>query len=121
MRRLLAIALVVLFWLPAVSALLPGAQDASLPACCRRNGAHHCVMAMAMRASMARDTGPGFAAPNHCPFYRIPVRATTPSFVFPHFAIAHARGASYLATAPANTSILDRADAHGGRGPPRLS
>ncbi len=45
-RRLLAISLVVLFCFPLISALFALApnSDASLPACCRRSGVHHCEM-----------------------------------------------------------------------------
>ncbi|MBV8113375.1 MAG: hypothetical protein JO300_01445 [Silvibacterium sp.] len=44
-RRLLAMSLMLVFGLPLVSSLF-GAQAAeqSLPACCRRDGRHHCSM-----------------------------------------------------------------------------
>ncbi len=44
-RRLLAIAIVLILGLPAVSPLfaLTGADDPNLPACCRRDGKHHCM------------------------------------------------------------------------------
>jgi hypothetical protein len=44
-RRLLGISLMLVFSLPLVSSLF-GAQaaDQSLPACCRRDGHHHCSM-----------------------------------------------------------------------------
>lgn len=48
MRRVWAAILVVLFSYPLIApafASLPG--DAELPACCRRNGKHHCAMYMA--------------------------------------------------------------------------
>ena len=50
MRRLLAIALTLLFSLPLISPLLAlsGGASANLPICCRRNGAHHCMGNMAM-------------------------------------------------------------------------
>jgi len=46
MRRLLSILLLAAFGLPVIApALALGeAPDAHLPACCRRNGAHHCTM-----------------------------------------------------------------------------
>jgi hypothetical protein len=48
MRRILAISLLLLFALPMVSPLLALGPDseANLPACCRRNGKHHCMMSM---------------------------------------------------------------------------
>jgi hypothetical protein len=71
MRRLLSITLVALLGLPSVMALLPGSDESRLPACCRRNGAHHCAMSAAMMARMMEYVSrePGFAAPSHCPFY----------------------------------------------------
>ncbi|MGB7188624.1 MAG: hypothetical protein WBD10_00675 [Acidobacteriaceae bacterium] len=46
-RRILAISLLMLFALPFTMPLF-GAEGtaASVPACCRRNGKHHCVMSM---------------------------------------------------------------------------
>jgi hypothetical protein len=55
MRRLTAIA--VLFFLlcpwgtPILSALSGHSED-NLPACCRRNGRHHCMMSMAERRQL---------------------------------------------------------------------
>ncbi len=48
MRRALAAMLVVLFSFPLIApALASGPNDSQLPACCRRNGKHHCAMQMA--------------------------------------------------------------------------
>lgn len=56
-RRLFAISLLLLFGLPLVSPLLASdAVDASLPACCRRAGKHHCAM------SADAGSQPGVAA-----------------------------------------------------------
>jgi hypothetical protein len=47
-RRLLAISLLLLFTAPFVLPLFgSSAAEAALPACCRRNGKHHCMMYMA--------------------------------------------------------------------------
>jgi hypothetical protein len=83
MRRLLSIALVALLGLPSVMALLPGSDEARLPACCRRDGAHHCAMSAAMMARMMEydSRAPGFSAPSHCPFYPAHASpATAPQF-----------------------------------------
>ncbi len=65
-------------------------QDAKLPACCRRAGAHHCAMsagttAMPMAASASAPdssaallpAGPGISSASHCP-------AWPRSFATPH-------------------------------------
>jgi hypothetical protein len=44
-RRLLSILLLLVFGLPLASPLL-AQSDASLPACCRRAGKHHCMSMM---------------------------------------------------------------------------
>jgi len=44
-RRALAISLMLIFSLPLVSSLLgERVAEADLPACCRRDGRHHCAM-----------------------------------------------------------------------------
>ena len=71
-RRLLAISLLLLFNLPLVSPLLAQAatSDANLPACCRRNGAHHCNMQM---PSASASNDPAFTSiPEKCPAYPRP-------------------------------------------------
>ena len=69
MRRLLAFSLLLLFNLPLVSPLfaLAANSDANLPACCRRNGIHHCNMKMQPEAA---SNDPAFASiPAKCPAY----------------------------------------------------
>jgi hypothetical protein len=80
MRRLLAITLLLAFgsslFVPLFAATAD--PDASLPACCRRHGTHHCTMRM---AATATDTAPAFNAPP-CPLYPtafIPLRIVTAS------------------------------------------
>ena len=75
-RRFLAISLVVLFCFPLISPLfaLAPTSDNRLPACCRRNGAHHC----AMPASDGQSQGIQFLPlQQRCPAYPkavVPVR-----------------------------------------------
>ena len=75
MRRALSISLILLLWLPALAALLPGIEDERLPFCCRRQGAHHCAMDSAAGASN-QGSGPALAAPSHCPEFPAAVPAT---------------------------------------------
>jgi hypothetical protein len=86
MRRALSSLFILLIALAPLAAAFVG-DDASLPACCRRNGTHHCVMSDAMLARMiqAAVSTPAFTAPSHCPQYDLRGNAA-PS----HLALAHA-------------------------------
>jgi hypothetical protein len=65
-RRLLAISLLFLFSLPLISPLLgDGVAEASLPACCRRSGKHHCEMPDASTATSRSGAG---AVQEKCPY-----------------------------------------------------
>lgn len=60
MRRIFAILLMALISFPLISpALLASDMDSKLPACCRRNGSHHCsIMAWQSHAAgPAIETG----------------------------------------------------------------
>ncbi|HUV97287.1 MAG TPA: hypothetical protein VMV98_07435 [Acidobacteriaceae bacterium] len=72
MRRWFASILLLLTALLPLQPLIASAQaDASLPACCRRNGAHHCMM---MATLMLADSGTQSSVrPSPCPLWRIPV------------------------------------------------
>jgi len=79
-RRLLSI---LLFWatlFPLVApALSTGAMGQStLPACCRRGGAHHCEMSAAFRALLQRNLDGSTrigAQPEKCPYQQRSVAA----------------------------------------------
>jgi len=113
MRRGLTIFLILFFWLGPLAAVLPGSEDASLPPCCRRHGAHHCTMAMRMAAMMAQalsGSTPVLTAPMTCPMY-------------PGFRAATASTTDALAAAPVSLPVL-LAHAHSpaaGRAAARLS
>ena len=59
MRRFIAITLLTIFGLPFASSLfaLTPKSDANLPACCRRNGKHHCMMTAAIAQRPSSDAG----------------------------------------------------------------
>ena len=67
MRRGASILLLAIFLLGPLAAAL-GDNEAGLPACCRRNGAHHCSMAR-MRAAILASGQPIVTAPTTCPSY----------------------------------------------------
>jgi DNA-binding transcriptional LysR family regulator len=62
MRRLLASLLLVLISLSLVSPVLASAAKSDVPACCLRNGKHHCEMG----AEISTHGKPGLRA--RCPF-----------------------------------------------------
>ncbi|MHB1672980.1 MAG: hypothetical protein ACYCSP_01900 [Acidobacteriaceae bacterium] len=73
MRRWFAWILLLLTALLPLQPLLAGAQaDAGLPACCRRNGAHHCMMLQAM--TMADSGTQSSVSPAPCPLWKLTVR-----------------------------------------------
>jgi hypothetical protein len=67
-RRVLSFVLLLLFSLPLISPLLAltVGSDANLPACCRRNGAHHCTRMTRPTASSGVTLS---AIPQHCPAF----------------------------------------------------
>jgi len=68
MRRLWAIALFAVLALPFVSPFfsLSSSPDTNLPACCRRDGRHHCAM-MAMMEEASHETSVR-QRPAACPY-----------------------------------------------------
>ncbi|QMV17544.1 hypothetical protein GOB94_01620 [Granulicella sp. 5B5] len=75
MRRLLSFVLLLIFGLPTVAAALGGSSDPDslLPACCRRNGAHHCMMSQAEIDALLHGTH-FTSLRSKCPYY--PTAAT---------------------------------------------
>ncbi len=69
MRSLLAILQLLMMMLPTFApvAALRGDSKANVPACCRRNGAHHCMMTEAQRLAILAGVQ-AKAMPEHCPF-----------------------------------------------------
>jgi len=87
LRKLLSILLLAILALPMASPLLAlGLQDdAGLPSCCRRNGAHHCS-GMNAEASVASAQRPSvIAAPQQCPRYLAALVAIHPTPFIPVF------------------------------------
>jgi hypothetical protein len=126
MRRGFSIFLILFFALGPISATVEGGDDPTLPACCRRGGAHHCAMsaqiaAMEQAASGANATVtaaptcplfPGFMAGPATPAHAFP--ASQVDLPAPHLQVltfVHGRIESRLT--PIRT--------HAGRGPPASS
>jgi len=127
MRRGFSIFLVLFFGLGPLSALIDGSEDASLPPCCRRHGAHHCAMyaqIMAMRAGLGIDPKPSFSAPFACPLYHGPAF----SMLMPPYALTaesprFRTEPTHAFASPAELSpVFSRPSlTHAGRGPPRMN
>ena len=78
LRKMISILLLAFFGLPFVSPLFAATakSESNLPACCRRNGKHHCMMGMADRSHVASNK-PEFRAPlKKCPFYPASLQAS---------------------------------------------
>ena len=70
-RRLLSILLLAVFALPVAVPLFASAQDADagLPACCRRDGKHHCMMMSMDGHGSPASSEPQYRAPaEKCPY-----------------------------------------------------
>ncbi len=124
MRRGFAIFLILFFALGPLSALAKGSDDAWLPPCCRRHGAHHCAMyaeLMAMRARFGPDPTTRFEAPPTCPLFpglRFGMLAPAHALVAPSAGV-RIHPALSLTPVVAKAFFLSRPGfTHAGRGPP---
>jgi hypothetical protein len=70
LRKLLSILLLVVFGLPVVSPLfaLSTTGGTRLPACCRRDGKHHCMASTVDGGSLTRSGAQFSAAAEKCPY-----------------------------------------------------
>ena len=119
MRRATSILLLLLFSFPLISPLFASTPDSNLPICCRRNGAHHCLMGSMMQSN-----------PNHpslherCPYF--PHAAATMQMQRVFFGHSQSRFAAVVAH-PAGRAQTEaryriaRYRFHQKRGPPVIS
>lgn len=121
MRRALSISLILLLWLPALAVFVPGTEEARLPFCCRRQGAHHCAMEEGAAGAQADPSVPAFKAPSKCPQFP----AALPATVSPSFVVAAAPADRPAQPSGMNTGVARREAARAGqlraqldRGPP---
>lgn len=70
LRKLIAITLLAIFGLSFASTLfaMTPKSEANLPACCRKNGKHHCMMGMTERNSMSSDKAQFTPPVEKCPY-----------------------------------------------------
>src|SRR4051794_3440877 len=107
MRRAISISLILLLWLPALAALMPGSEDLRLPFCCRRQGVHHC----AMDSAQGGASGPIFSAPSRCPQFP----AALPATIAPPFVAAAAPAQWAPLVSGIYTHVAQREAARAGR------
>jgi hypothetical protein len=127
MRKLIAIALLAVFGLPFAYPLfaLTPKSEGNLPACCRRNGQHHCMMSMAERNRLESHES-AFSAPlEKCPYCPAAILSIhhPAGFVPPSEQVIYAGLAGHPAgVAQAECKRRISADrARGKRGPPAYS
>lgn len=123
MRRGFSIFLILMFGLGPLSWLIDGSEDANLPACCRRHGAHHCVVA-AMAAQAQSGSTPTVSAPITCPSYpgAIALLSTPAQALAAASRTGEALQPIENVRAAAHASGLSKpAQSHAGRGPPASS
>jgi hypothetical protein len=123
MRRGFSILLILFFALGPLSATLGASEDASLPACCRRHGAHHCALSRETSASTVESgSTPVVYAPFTCPYYPASVAATVSGSILALVAVAVRVPApaarSYRSVAVTMVALSNPSRTHAGRGPP---
>ena len=118
-RRVLAVLLIALFGLLAVSPALSADPESNLPACCRRAGKHHCAL-----AAFGAPSGPAFQSGSRCPYFPGSLVTTSrPAASATVFSVAiFAPPASYSAMqcAAAAGATLSPGRSHQKRGPPSV-
>jgi hypothetical protein len=127
LRKFLAIALLAVFGLPLVSPLLAmtARSEANVPACCRKNGKHHCMMS-AVEHNRLNPGKPAFTAPlEKCPYAPAAILSTQhpTKLASRSWQMFYAKfGTGRAGMGPAIPQRrLARDKAHGKRGPPLSS
>jgi len=113
MRRLTAIAVLFLLlclWGTPILLALSNRSEDNLPACCRRNGKHHCMMSMAERRQLSGQRRQVAPPAEKCPYAPARVAAVHNEL----FAIPASR--SILTDFVADSARLMRAES-----PPRIA
>ncbi len=131
-RRLLSIVLLAIFGLgPAISAIPAAAlasgwsgkvDESRVPACCRRNGKHHCALSGGMeQPSSEGETA--FAANDTCPFAPQSMAVTAPTMaavLHPSLGAAQLESELCVLLAAVTFVLLASRRSQPKRGPPTL-
>jgi hypothetical protein len=117
MRRLSTYFALSLIWAGLLAPFVSAAQLSPVPACCRRNGMHHCQM----YSRSSRDTGreAGFQSPRpKCP-YATPLTLAALTAVEPaRFNLSTPATAGFVAPAPFHRAHAPDLHNRTARGPP---
>ena len=128
MRKLVSILLLAVFGLPFALPMLAMGQngEAGLPACCRRNGKHHCMMSMNGSGELVVIHDSQFKAPaEKCPYCPSSVAPAQPNPLAAPQAAAAIYGS--LVSHPTGFAQIEakrrisRDRSNGKRGPPTLT
>jgi hypothetical protein len=124
MHRVAAALLLCVFSFTLIGPVLFARQESKLPACCRKDGRHHCSMAN-MGASSSESSGPNLQAANsRCPVYPsngvapAMAKAGVPTLAAEFFAGVVSHPAGHAQTEARRRVSLSRACQK--RGPPSL-
>lgn len=114
MRRLLSISLILVWVLAPLAVQFQADDDVRLPACCRRNGAHHCAESMnKLSVAVAIASGvPIFTAPSTCPEYP----GTAPMNIAAQHAVAASPFSLAVALSQSHSPASSRASARISKG-----
>ena len=126
MRRAVSIFLVIFLGFGPFVATLRANDEARLPACCRRHGAHHCTMSDTAMAQMAQHSNSrlSFTAPSRCPLFP---RNIAGPIVASHALVPGAMkmpvplATSHLRAVDSDPCRIGQIRARAGRAPPALA
>jgi hypothetical protein len=123
MRRGFSIFLVLVFVLGPLASTLDASDDAGLPACCRRHGAHRCAMTVRRSGldEARSSSAPLVSAPLTCPYYPGPALFTFGPGAALAAVAAHLpalRTSHYAPAATPRFATSRPGTTHAGRGPP---
>jgi hypothetical protein len=123
-RRLLAVLLIALFGLLAVSPALASDPESNLPACCRRAGKHRCMTAAGSGATSGATGGLAIQSAGTCPYFPGSLVTTSNSGAVVIVASQAVSAApprhAALHRAAQTSGLLSRHPSHQKRGPPSL-
>jgi len=117
-RRLSTYFALLLIWAGVLTPFVTAAQLSSVPACCRRNGMHHCQMYSGQTGSSG---GTGFRAqPPRCPYSTPALLAVLTGLEPVRFNLSTPAAAGVVAPARLDRAYAAAVQHQSARGPPSL-